>query len=68
MRRRRTPWIVWLLALVGLKSLWGWSASSRRRDPAYEAKRRKFRAKIEEAFRVWSEDSAEDEPRGDSSE
>ncbi|MCY0898312.1 MAG: hypothetical protein OWU33_05145 [Firmicutes bacterium] len=58
MRRRRTPWVIWLLALLGLKSLWRWSAAHP--DPAWQAKRRKFRAKIDEAFRVWSQDSDED--------
>lgn len=59
--RRRTPWWVWLLALVGMKSLWSWR--QRQVDPAWDAKRRRFGEKLDEAFRVWREPSQDDTPR-----
>lgn len=55
-RRGNTPIWVWVLALLGLKSLW-----VRRQevmDPAVRAKRERFRAKLDEAFQVWRDDSS----------
>lgn len=50
-RRRRTPLWVWILAALGLKSLWVWRA--RQEDPAFDTKRREFREKMDEAWDVW---------------
>lgn len=52
-RRRRTPLWVWLLALLGIRSLI-WKGSSEDRE-RYREKRRRFREKIGEAFDVWRE-------------
>ncbi len=52
--RSRTPLWVWLLALIGAKSIW-----VRRReamDPNFRERQAKFRKKLNEAFRVWQDD------------
>lgn len=51
--RRRTPVWVWLLALLGIKSLWLRRVQSA--DPAWQEKSRRFREKLDEAFQVWRE-------------
>ncbi|NMP23340.1 hypothetical protein [Sulfobacillus harzensis] len=53
-RRARTPWWVWVLAIIGMKSLW-----VRRQeavDPGFRAKQERFREKVNEAFAVWRDD------------
>lgn len=59
-RSRVTPWWVWLLALLGIRSLWLWR--ERRSDPNWAAKRHQFKQKIDEAFDVWRQDDDSEEP------
>jgi hypothetical protein len=66
-RRRspRTPIWVWVLALLGLQSIWLWRR--RAADPIWQDKRRRFAEKIDEAFSVWNEsgDAQADNPGSD---
>lgn len=55
-RRRRSPIWVWLLALLGLKSVWGWRV--RQASPEWQEKRDLFRQKMDEAFSVWRDPEA----------
>lgn len=64
-RRRRIPLWVWVLALVGLRSLWGGRIEVETNTKEWRRKRRRFGEKLREAFRVWQEpdespDSAQD--------
>lgn len=52
-RRQRTPIVVWVLALLGVKSLVRWRV--RQAAPDWQAKRRIFGEKLDEAFQVWRE-------------
>lgn len=65
-RRRRAPLWLWVLALLGLKSLW--SGPTGRRDAAWEERKRRFRTKLDEAFAVWREDEPPRDVEGDSGE
>lgn len=60
-RRRRTPIWVWVLALLGVRSLWSWGQSGR--DPQWQQKRQEFRTKMDEAFGVWRDDTHGDEQK-----
>jgi hypothetical protein len=53
MRRRRAPLWLWVLAALGLKSMWRWRTAGA--SPEWQDKRRRFNEKIEEAFKVWKE-------------
>lgn len=58
--RRRAPLLVWVLAILGIKSLW-WKNRPEERE-AYRAKRRAFRQKIGEAFDVWRDSDNDPKP------
>jgi hypothetical protein len=61
--RRRPAVPLWLVILgwLGFASWWSWRP--RAQDPAWLEKRRRFRAKMRDAFRVWEdEDAAEESP------
>ncbi len=54
-RRLRTPWWVWLLALLGVRQVVrGWAQDSPESGD-FAQKNEKFRQKIREAFMVWKE-------------
>lgn len=61
-RRRNPPWWLWALALLGLRQVareW-WTRPADNGE--WDEKRRKFREKIREAFRVWKEPEGEPDP------
>ena len=57
-RRRPVPLWVWILAMMGFRSLW--VRQARRFDPDFQEKRRRFREKMKDAFSVWKEPAEED--------
>lgn len=59
--RRRTPFWVWILAFLGLKSLW-WRPLPEAERERYREKRRRFREKLAEAFDVWREPEEPEKP------
>ncbi len=56
-RRRPIPLWVWILAMIGFRSLLARKAM--RGDPEWRGKRRRFREKMKEAFSVWQEPAEE---------
>jgi hypothetical protein len=57
---------LWVLAFLGLKSLWSWP--NRRHDAAWEERKRRFRSKLDEAFSVWREDESQSDAEDTSGE
>lgn len=60
--RRRTPWWVLLLALLGANTLWIKATRNPEASPDTKAKREAFWTKIREARDVWREPSETSDP------